>query len=166
MCVLTRARINAKISCIVKNNEISIKTNFGAKENKQNCEEVKLKMAGMKSWLEKFKNLMLKKDFDYELVKSKIQSDEEIAIEIANECVKENELPDLNTPTSYDIELATRNKQKEIEIQNSRKEAMKVKEMHKIEKIKENKILQRLDMKSKNKGFIHFTDVPKRTRRT
>ena len=48
-------------------------------KTKWECEEVKLKMAGMKSWLEKIKNRILKKDSDGDLVKSKIQSEEKIS---------------------------------------------------------------------------------------
>lgn len=78
-------------------------------------------MAGMKSWLEKIKNRILKKDLNDNLLESKIQSKEKIAKEVA----KEKELPDLITPTSEEI-----NKEKD-EIQ--REEAIRVKEMHERE---------------------------------
>lgn len=73
-------------------------------------------MAGMKSWLEKIKNRILKKNLNDDLLKSKIQREKENAKEFA----KEKELPDLITPTSEDIN----------EIQ--REEAMKVKERHEM----------------------------------
>ena len=69
-------------------------------------------MAGMKSWLEKIKNRILKKDFDDDLLKSKIQSEEK------------KELPDLITPTSEEI------KQEKEEIQ--REEAIRVKVRQKM----------------------------------
>ena len=109
-------------------------------------------MAGMKSWLEKIKNRILKKD----LLKSKIQSEEKIANEIANEILKENALPDLITPTSEDIN----------EIQ--REEAIRLNEMHghKMKKIIKSEVAQMQSMKEIDKDFVHFTDVPKRTKRT
>lgn len=71
-------------------------------------------MAGMKSWLEKIKNRILKKDFDDDLLKSKIQSVEESPQKV----VEKKELPDLITPTNEEIN----------EVQ--REEAIRVKEMH------------------------------------
>ena len=56
-------------------------------------------MAGMKSWLEKIKNRILKKDLDDDLMKSKIQSEENIP----QEAVEKKELPDLITPTNEEI---------------------------------------------------------------
>ena len=113
-------------------------------------------MAGMKSWLEKIKNRILKKNLDDDLLKSKIQSEEKIANEIANEILKENALPDLITPTSEDIN----------EIQ--REEAIGLNEMHEceIEKIIESELAQTQSTKGIDKGFVHFTDVSKRTRKT
>jgi hypothetical protein len=75
---------------------------------------VKLKMAGMKSWLEKIKNRILKKDLDDDLMKSKIQSEENIP----QEAVEKKELPDLITPTHENINAS----QKQIR----REEAMRV----------------------------------------
>ena len=75
---------------------------------------MELKMAGMKSWLEKIKNRILKKDLDDDLLKSKIQSVEESPQEV----VEKKELPDLITPTNEEIN----------EVQ--REEAIRVKEMH------------------------------------
>ena len=77
-------------------------------------------MAGMKSWLEKIKNRILKKDFDDDLLKSKIQSVEENPQEV----VEKKELPDLITPTSEEI------KQEKEEIQ--REEAIRVKVRQKM----------------------------------
>ena len=121
-------------------------------------------MAGMKSWLEKIKNRILKKDLDDDLLKSKIQSEEKIANGVANK----KELPDLITPTSEKIEQTPRRMQKENDTQKPRKEAMKVSEMHgcESEKIIESKLAQTQNPKGIDKGFVHFTDVPKRTRRT
>ena len=79
-------------------------------------------MAGMKSWLEKIKNRILKKDLDDDLMKSKIQSEEEVSQEV----VEKKELPDLITPTNEEI------KQEKDEIQ--REEAIRVKEILKMNK--------------------------------
>ena len=109
-------------------------------------------MAGMKSWLEKIKNRILKKDLDDDLLKSKIQSDEKI---------KENELPDLITPTNEEINKTSRVEQKETENQKTRgKEAMKVSDKMKdfvkrnIEIAKESEF----EVNIKNQ---HFKYVPK-----
>ena len=79
-------------------------------------------MAGMKSWLEKIKNRILKKDLDDDLMKSKIQSEEKVPQEV----VEKKELPDLITPTNEEI------KQEKDEIQ--REEAIRVKEILKMNK--------------------------------
>ena len=122
------------------------KQNLTLRKNNKGRKEVKLKMAGMKSWLEKIKNRILKKDLDDDLLESKIQSEE-----IENKKLKENELPDLITPTNEEIN----------EIQ--REEAMRVNEMYEVEKTKENKKLHTCSANSVTKDFVHFTDVPKRT---
>lgn len=85
-------------------------------------------MAGMKSWLEKIKNRILKKDSDGDLVKSKIQSEEKISQsqEVAKENLRKKELPDLITPTSEEI------KQEKEKIQ--REEAIRVKARQKMNK--------------------------------
>lgn len=85
-------------------------------------------MAGMKSWLEKIKNRILKKDSDGDLVKSKIQSEEKISQsqEVAKENLRKKELPDLITPTNEEI------KQEINEVQ--REEAIRVKENQKVNK--------------------------------
>ena len=107
-------------------------------------------MAGMKSWLEKIKNRILKKDLDDDLLESKIQrEDENVKKEL-----KEKELPDLITPTNEEIN----------EIQ--REGAIRLNEMHEREKMKKNPVAQIHCTKGIDKDFVHFTDVPKRTRGT
>ena len=88
-------------------------------------------MAGMKSWLEKIKNRILKKDLDDDLTKSKIQSEENL-----REKLKEKTLPDLITPTNEEIN----------EIQ--REEAIRVKEVYEreINRVSENSELDKNKM--------------------
>lgn len=107
-------------------------------------------MAGMKSWLEKIKSRILKKNLDDDLLKSKIQRENENA----NEFAKEKELPDLITPTNKEIN----------EIQ--REEAIRLNQMYEREKIIKSESAQMQSTKGIERDFVHFTDVPKRTSRT
>ena len=104
-------------------------------------------MAGMKSWLNKIKNRILKRNLNDNLIKSKIQSDDKNA----NEFAKEKELSDLITPINEMIDNTSCEEKKENEVCKPRKEAMKV------NKILNGKMLVNNTVNIKNQ---HFKPVP------
>lgn len=134
-------------------------------------------MAGMKSWLEKIKNQILKKDLDDDLLESRIQSEykceivdeNEIVKELSNAIEEEKELPALITPTSEDIKQTSRKMQEEKQNKIQREEAMRVNVRH--EKDVDEKFVSKTERKIKRGNEMlehqvvniknqHFKPVP------
>ena len=110
-------------------------------------------MAGVKNWFEKIKNRILKKDFDEDLLESKIQSENKRDVtdenggrrRFSNLIDEKNELPDLITPTNNEINKTSCEGKKENEIQ--REEAIRVIVRHKRNAYKS--VLEKSETKTK-----------------
>ena len=90
-------------------------------------------MAGKKKWLEKIKGLFWKPDFD----ESKFQCEENL-----KESLEDNELPDLITPTSEEIEKNNGEEAKKMDPKHENSMNDESTELNKFGKRKKMKVRQ------------------------